>query len=168
VEVARTTGLPLKAVPLIREAQGGTEDVVREGLESNHQVGRDEIRVALDAVPDEATAGRIICKSWVHGSTGKYVMDLVISRFPSVAANRDFISSDSNVETDGAVNSMTFTISLLSKLSGKFSSLSRQRDLMQSSSDISEPISTTYKTIGLSISAWQNSQQMPYHQNRQK
>jgi hypothetical protein len=41
VEVARTAGLPLKAVPVVREAQGGTEDVVRKGLESNHQVGRE-------------------------------------------------------------------------------------------------------------------------------
>jgi hypothetical protein len=55
--VARTTGLPLKAVPVVSEPEEGAQDVICKGLESNHQVGRDEMGVGLDAVPDEATAG---------------------------------------------------------------------------------------------------------------
>jgi hypothetical protein len=60
MEVAGAAGLPFKAVPVVREGQERTEDMVREGLESNHQVGRDEMGMALDAVPDEPTASQVI------------------------------------------------------------------------------------------------------------
>jgi hypothetical protein len=36
VEMARTTGLPLKAVPVVGEPEEGAQDVICKGLESNH------------------------------------------------------------------------------------------------------------------------------------
>ena len=65
MEVARTTGLPLKPVPVVRESEERKENVVHEGVKSDRQVVGDEMWVILDSIPDEFLPCLIICSSHV-------------------------------------------------------------------------------------------------------
>jgi hypothetical protein len=77
VDIARAAVLPLVAGPVVRNAEGRTDDVLKERLESDIKVVGYDIGVVLDIQLYDLLTGLIIaCK--IVSKLGKVLLEVVL------------------------------------------------------------------------------------------